>query len=126
MTILKLITTVAFITWVITAGMHYANASSSGLKVIVKLKYGDYIKKQGSTGKAYFRYYDDSRDAVKTKDLPKNFPKQVTLQFPSGAVDVNEGFTIILNSYKCDDASDVSGVNHPTKSPETVRMSFPC
>lgn len=124
--IVKIITTVAFITWVIIAGIHYANASSSSsLKVIVKLKYSDYIKEHGM-GKAYFKYYDDSKDSIKTKDLSKKFPKEVQLQFPSGAVDINEGFTVILNSYKCDDATDAHGVNHPKSSPETIKMRFPC
>jgi hypothetical protein len=127
MNVIKIVTLAAFVAWVVIAGINYsnANASSSGLKVIVKLKYSDWIKAHGM-GKAYFHYYDDSEDAVKNKDLSKKFPKEVTLQFPSGAVDVGEGFTVILNSYKCDDATEVSGTNSPGKSPETVKMRFPC
>lgn len=129
MTILKLVTTAAFITWVVIAGINFGNAHASnndgGLKVIVKLKYSDYIKSHGM-GKAYFKYYDDSKDVIKTKDLSKNFPKEVQLQFPTGAVSVNEGFTVILNSYKCDDATQKHGTNSPKKSAETIKMSFPC
>jgi hypothetical protein len=100
-------------------------ATGNGLKVVVKIKYSDYIKEHG-IGKAYFKFYDDSKDVIKTKDLSKKFPKSVTLKFPSGAVDVGEKFIVVLNSYKCDDATQVSGVNGPSKSPEKVKMRFPC
>jgi hypothetical protein len=124
MTVIKIVTTVAFITWVLIWGASLAHASG-GLKVVVKLKYSDWIKEHGM-GKAYFHYYDASGDVSKNKDLSKKFPKEVTLQFPTGAVSVGERFTVVLNSYVCDDATQVSGINHPSKSPETIKMRFPC
>jgi hypothetical protein len=124
MNIIKIVTAAAFITWVVIAGINYAHGSS-GLKVVVKLKYSDWIREHGM-GKAYFNYYDAGGDVSKSKDLSKKFPKQVTLKFPSGAVDVGEGFTVILNSYVCDDATQKDGVNSPKKSPETIKMRFPC
>lgn len=128
MTILKLVTTAAFISWVIIAGINFGNAHANNgdsLKVKVKLKYSDWIREHGM-GKAYFRYYDDSEDSIKTKDLSKKFPKEVQLQFPTGAVDVGEGFTVILNSYVCDDATEKHGTNSPGKKIETIKMRFPC
>lgn len=122
---IEIITAVAFIAWVLIWSASLAHGSS-GLKVIVKLKYSDWIKKHGM-GKATFNYYDASGDYQNYhKDLSKKFPKQVTLQFPSGAVDVGEAFTVILNSYVCDDATQIEGTNGPGKSPETVRLKFPC
>lgn len=119
---LQVVSAIAFIVWVLIWG---ASLAHGDFKVIVKMKYSDWIKKHG-LGKAYFNYYDESGDVDKTKKLSKDFPKKVTLSFPSGAVSVGEGFTVILNSYVCDDASDVSGINGPSKSPETVRLTFPC
>ena len=119
------VTTVLFMEKLKVIETQKAYGDSGGLKVIVKIKYSDYIREHG-IGKAYFHFYDDSGDVSKTKDLSKKFPKQVTLKFPGGAVDVGEGFTVVLNSYVCDDATQKDGVNSPKKSPETIKMRFPC
>jgi hypothetical protein len=100
-------------------------AKGKGLKVIVRLSYSDYVS-VGGTGVAYFRYYDDSGDAIKTKHFPTDeFPKSVTLRFPKGAVDINEYFTVCLNSYEYDEGECTSGYNHPEKKPEIVKLAFP-
>ena len=113
-----------FIIAVLAVGLVSVASASSGLKVIIKMKYSDYIREHG-IGKAYFRYCDSDSNC-KSKDLSKKFPKSVELSFGKGVVSVGEGFRVVLNSYVCDDATQVNGINHPTNSPERVTIRFPC
>lgn len=93
------------------------------LKVIVKISYPDFVKKEG-TGKAVFDYMND-RGFKASKAFPTDkFPKSVTIEFPAGKVKVGGWFQICLSSYKFDRGDCATGANGPNKEPEIVKLRF--
>ena len=105
---------------------HGASSSSGGLKVIVKISYGETAKIYGAGKKAVIDFRDSDSAQYHSKYFnPSKFPKTVTIQFGKGEVSVGEAFSICLSSFKYDEGDCTTGINSPKKSPEKVSVDFP-